>query len=173
MPNAQRLLCALTLLLFCPSALAAQVTAVPEGTPPVEHVTDDEPPREVQAFWINVGPAIGGAGGGFHVSASMQINDHLWTGRFVSTEAILGGDTLGDLGVLYGRSTAGRFGLASGAAGLGIVQGETTTIGLPVEIQAYFRPLPFAGLGVTLFGNVNPAQPFAGVAVALQLGDGP
>ena len=174
MPNAQRLLCALTLLLLlCPSALAAQVTAVPGEALPVYQVTDDEPAPEARGFWVNVGPAFGGEGPGFHVSGSMQINDHLWSGRYVRTEDILGSDILGDLGVLYGRSAPGDFGFASVAAGLGVVQGETTTIGLPVEVQAYLRHLPFAGLGVTLFGNINPEQPFGGLAIALQLGAGP
>ena len=90
-----------------------------------------------------------------------------------STERFFSGAPLTEVGVLYGRSAPGDFGFASVAAGMGVVQGETTIIGLPVEVQAYLRPLPFAGLGVTLFGNINPEQPFGGLAIALQLGTGP
>jgi len=62
--------------------------------------------------------------------------------------------------------------IASGSAALRVVSERSTTIGLPVQVQVCVRPIRGAGLDVTLFGNVNPAQPFAGVAVALQLGDG-
>jgi hypothetical protein len=43
-------------------------------------------------------------------------------------------------------------------------------IGLPLELQAFWRPGGLVGLGLYGFANLNQAQSFAGVTLSLQLG---
>jgi len=108
----------------------------------------------------------------FHVDALPLTEEHLWSARGVYTEPPFSGDALTEVGVLYGRVASAPLAFASVSAGLSVVSERSTTIGLPVQVQAYVRPIPGAGLGVTLFGNVNPVRSFAGVGIALQVGSG-
>jgi len=104
-----------------------------------------------------------------------------------------------DVGVMYGRSAKSSYGVVSISAGLGLVGGvkrgsylrsnfqsgygwftivrdeyeknEFLTIGIPAEIQAYWTPFSKLGIGLTLYGNLNPEKPFAGLLVSIQIGD--
>jgi hypothetical protein len=98
-----------------------------------------------------------------------------------------------DFGVLYGVRTSGkRLGFVSFAAGLSYVRivrhGQylgsdggwfgtsfyqskiSKTVGLPLEAQAVFKPFSPFGLGLLLYGNVNPVSSFWGVGVSLSVG---
>jgi hypothetical protein len=88
-----------------------------------------------------------------------------------------------DIGLLYGRMTKGKWGYASAAGGLALTllrmneesssggfQIYHTTVGLPLELQAFLTPLPFAGIGVVASADINPKQSFAGIFLSLQIG---
>lgn len=49
-------------------------------------------------------------------------------------------------------------------------QGVSTVVGLPIEVQAFWRPGSLVGLGLYGFANFNQAQSFAGLTLGLQLG---
>ncbi len=104
-----------------------------------------------------------------------------------------------DAGVMYGGIAKSKYGFASISAGLGLVCGvkrgryiddnrddsygwffikidqyekiDFLTLGIPTEIQAFWTPFSKLGIGVTLYGNLNPEKPFAGLLVSIQIGD--
>ena len=87
-------------------------------------------------------------------------------------------DTMGDLGVLYGRTLSSR-GIGHLAAAAGVAYTEVqgcddpngcATVGVPVTVELALTPLEFFGVGAQLFGNVNPNAFFGGAAILLQLG---
>lgn len=136
-----------------------------------------------------------GAGTGA-LYASYQTGVHVFSLRTVVVTEVFG-DTGGDVGVLYGRATTGPNSHASFGIGLAVVfvdynpdglnlcglfgsrddcpaRGRDENVlafGVPVEVQLFWRPLAFVGLGVYGFANLNPEAPFAGLALGLQLGD--
>ena len=93
-------------------------------------------------------------------------------------------DSVGDVGLLYGRSTVGGAGSASLAAGLSFVEasidcpalfsGEVCdngrTVGVPIVASASWRPARFIGLGVRTFLNINSIDPFFGAVAAIEIG---
>lgn len=104
-----------------------------------------------------------------------------------------------DVGVMYGGIAKSKYGFASISAGLGLVGGvkrgrylgynrddscgwffiridqyekiDFLTFGIPAEIQAFWTPFSKLGIGVTVYGNLNPEKPFAGLLVSIQVGD--
>jgi len=104
-----------------------------------------------------------------------------------------------DVGVMYGRIAKSKYGFASVSAGLGLVGGvkrgtylgdnldddygwfvikidryekdKFVTLGFPAEIQAFWTPLSKLGIGITLYGNLNPEKSFAGFLVSIQIGN--
>jgi hypothetical protein len=114
-----------------------------------------------------------------------------------SVFSLLGGhtpeETIWDLGALYGAISKRRFGFVSAAAGLAVVGGVKRgaflrreggwfsirdvyevrhfhTVGMPLEAQAFFTPLPFFGLGLELYANLNPVRSYKGLNFCLQFG---
>jgi hypothetical protein len=83
---------------------------------------------------------------------------------------------------MFGQILKGRWGSISCAGGVAVTfvrtddlaQGNDpvphTTIGLPIELQAFVTPLPFAGIGITGLANINPKRAFAGAFLTLQVG---
>jgi hypothetical protein len=87
----------------------------------------------------------------------------------------------GDVAGMYGRIYKGRWGSIAGAAGAAVTfirtdrtgggeQTASTTIGLPLQVQAVFTPFSFIGLGVSGTANINPVETFAGAFITLQIG---
>ena len=95
-----------------------------------------------------------------------------------------------DFGVMIGRASRSRHGLSYAAAGVGLVHSvtrgrlvqpgvwffgpeyeriERTTVGIPVELGAIAH-VGVIGIGVSLFGDINPAQSFVGLALTVPLG---
>lgn len=82
---------------------------------------------------------------------------------------------------LLGKSDLGHVSVASGAALVfyrDVDYGEDepvirtgTTLGLPIEVQFMFTPLPYLGIGFVGTGNVNFESSFGGLFLALQVGD--
>jgi hypothetical protein len=132
-------------------------------------------------YWLTGGVGFGSRGGAAAVGGSYRFGQNLLSARAAGTIAFFG-DELWDIGVLYGRANQPSFIHFSLAAGIGAVGGsgrETlfdpgerlpTTIGVPVEAQLFFRPVPLLGVGLYGFGNVNREESFVGLAAAVQLG---
>jgi|GEM_PF-1799835 len=86
-------------------------------------------------------------------------------------------ELLFDLGVLYSWVRARAPFMISAGAGLGYLrvagnseEEDIDTIGIPLEVKAFFRPVPVLGVGVCGFGNLNLERSFFGVAFCLQAG---
>lgn len=98
-------------------------------------------------------------------------------------------DKFGELGLLYNVNTRGGHGALSGmlAASAGVSmarisyrksqnppgsleQIHRTTVGLPLELSAFWDPVTFLGIGLTAFADVNSTRSFAGGLLSLQLG---
>jgi hypothetical protein len=86
-----------------------------------------------------------------------------------------------DAGLLLGRALRSGYAHASLGAGVAWVGGERegaageverlpATLGIPLEVQLFVRPLDFMGIGVYGFGDWNRERSFAGVAASIQLG---
>lgn len=133
-------------------------------------------------FWLNIGPAIGTSGSLSGIaSVSYQFGTHLLSLRGSVTGEVFG-DHFSDISLLYGRATTHPSYHVSFAAGIARVTGQrneglfgpkeklSATIGFPSEMQIYWKPASFFGLGITGFTNINREQSFAGMALSLQLG---
>ena len=131
--------------------------------------------RPPVTWWGQVALGAGGAAdSGFYasaISAAVQVRHILLMGRMAS----LGTENrtrMGEVGVLVGVATRPAAFHAGIAAGLGIATADqdSSAIALPIEAQLSWRPIPWAGLGARLFGNINRMTNFGGVTVALQVG---
>ena len=163
----------------------SSATASLPAAPPDSAAASASPPK---GLWIDLGLGTGTLGAGGHVQLSARSNRSLFTLRFAGTEEtnLLGPSTsAADVGFLYGRTAdlEDDWALASMSLGVGIVRSaspqegnglsgrsnETFTLGIPLSARLGAQ-LPFAGLGVQIFGNLNPKQSFAGLVVSVQLG---
>lgn len=95
-----------------------------------------------------------------------------------------------EFGVLYGR----RFGAGAGcnafSIGLGLVNSlhrgallnqppyglnheavKITSVGVSLDIQIFFTPFRYFGIGLSLAGNLNPTRSFGGFLICIQAGD--
>lgn len=88
------------------------------------------------------------------------------------------GDTLEEVGILYGRRRASSFGYLAIAGGLAAVQAKgftgatgerRKTIGLPVTAEAGLQSR-LLGVGIQAFANLNTVSLFGGVSLFVQLG---
>jgi hypothetical protein len=135
-------------------------------------------------FWIGAGLGAGSEDFAGSFNISYQTGANLFSFRLAATAGPLFDDGFSDVALLYGRATrmpGGRY-QASAAVGLGVADGcrgggvfagcrETASaIGLPIEVQAFWRPARFIGFGFYGFANLNHVQSFAGLTLGLQLG---
>ncbi|MDO9340471.1 MAG: hypothetical protein Q7T72_08095 [Bacteroidales bacterium] len=96
------------------------------------------------------------------------------------------------VGVLLGKGSSRKYLQFQFSCGLGITGGikrgdflynngdwfrsdyyerdKFITPSIPVEIDLLFKPIKYAGIGVTLFGNLNFVRPYCGFAVKLSMG---
>ena len=84
-----------------------------------------------------------------------------------------------DYGILYGPIWQSECGYISVGAGIGLVRAtyespinitSNTSISLPLEIQWFWRPTRFVGVGVYTFTSLNFEKPLYGVMLCAQLG---
>jgi hypothetical protein len=135
------------------------------------------------SFWLGAGLGAGSEDFAGSFNASYQFGASLISLRAAGTAGLYD-DGFSDYAVLYGRATrpsAGRY-QVSAAVGLGLVSGceidgwlagcsdVSTVVGLPLEVQAFWRPGSLIGLGLYGFANLNDARSFAGLTLGLQLG---
>ena len=138
-------------------------------------------------FWFNLGLGSGTVGdnGGvsFLLNPCYQNQNNLWSFRLLFCGELFG-KSLNDYGIMYGRVLHSTTLFVSAGAGVALVDGkishglfsgeETQKInmipGVPMEVQLFWRPLSFIGLGLYGFANLNNEESFSGVAVTLQAG---
>jgi hypothetical protein len=157
--------------------------------------------------WITLGIGPGGVtnGGsgqswiGSQLAASWCNSAGMWTVRFSScTEFVLLGsadplETVGDLGVLYGkRWSQPGLGFMSLSGGVALVHGvrrgefirssggwfgtshyeeeSFVTVGLPVDVQFALAAFQGIGLAADFFGNLNSERTYGGASVSLIIG---
>jgi hypothetical protein len=143
-------------------------------------------PANEKYFWVNFGLGKGSVGThafALEANSSYQFGKSLITLRSAGT-AELFGKSIGDYGLLYGiilkqQPTFVSFGVGLAFVGGSISQGLFSTkepekigptIGLPLEVQLFFRPARFLGIGLYGFANLNPEESFVGATISLQLG---
>ena len=148
-----------------PSNLSGQTTA---------------PATQRTTFWGTI--ALGQAGisdsGMIHSSIGLSVQHRhlLVTGRATGNQQGQKGDyrmRIKDAGILAGYATMPPAKLHfSIAGGLGIVHDidDSSTVGFPVEAQASWRVLPWAGLGLRIFGVPNSLANYGGISLALDVG---
>jgi hypothetical protein len=131
-------------------------------------------------FWGSI--ALGQAGitdsGMIHssIGLSLQRRHLIVTGRVSANQQGQRGDyhtRIQDVGILAGYATTPRAPLHfSVAGGLAVVRdiNDSTTLGLPIEANATWRFLPWAGLGLRVFGVGNKLADYGGISLALQVG---
>jgi hypothetical protein len=66
-----------------------------------------------------------------------------------------------EIGGLYHFHSTRRFGTISAGAGIGVICGvhdkdTFTTVGLPIELKAFFTPVRYFGIGLGFITNINP-----------------
>jgi len=136
---------------------------------------DTAAPEEPGFIWLSGGLGVGSAGVAEGLSLSFQSGRRVVTLRGIA-QFVPVGPTVGELGILFlgqGSKVPG----SSFATGLAYVTGETvdnfkpfSTVGIPIEVQWFAAPLPFAGIGLYLFGNLNTTESFGGLLLTLKLG---
>jgi hypothetical protein len=149
-------------------------------------------------YWINggIGGSSSGLSGGLSISA--RAGKSLFSLRYINSskygESWLGGYTtpeiVWEISPLYGLIAKGKWVCASISGGLGLVAGTkhgkflgissgwintyekvpVATVGIPLEIQLFFTPTSFFGIGVNGFANLNAAKPYSGILICIQFG---
>jgi len=135
------------------------------------------------SFWFAAGLGAGSEDFAGSLNASYQFGGNVVSLRAAGTSGLFD-DGFNDYAVLYGRGTqpSGKRYKVSAAAGVGLVGGcridgwlsgcrdVSTVVGLPLEVQAFWRPGNLIGLGLYGFANFNRARSFAGLTLGLQIG---
>ncbi|MHB2148479.1 hypothetical protein ACX8XP_05435 [Calditrichota bacterium LG25] len=158
-------------------------------------------------WWGNVGMGSGWVAGGlgsndggltFGVNFSGQSKNNILSVRYVIVQEFqllwpdLPEENVWDVGLLYGKSAKASYGLASIAAGIGVVGGvrrgdkigssggffEETyyekltflTVGVPIETQLFWTPFSFVGIGIYGFANLNMEKSYWGGLFSIQFG---
>ncbi len=165
-------------------SLVILILSIGNSTIYAQSVSDN---TKADLYWVNAGigfSSFSSPGISSVTSFSYQTGKHLISTRFISNiEPCFGGtcpdETVWDIGILYGRSSKTSYGLASLSGGISIVGGavyqrdeEVTflTIGIPIEVQLFWTPASFLGIGIYGFANLNPKESFAGALLCIQLG---
>ncbi len=125
----------------------------------------------------NLGSVAGILGASYHDRGTML------TLRTTVNRGDLLGDEINDVGLLYcfpfgterlHLSAGIGIGGVWGSYGVGpsgsYREGLPFTVGVPVELQAFFRPLRFLGIGGYGFANINSAKSIAGAGLGVQFG---
>ena len=138
--------------------------------------------------WINwsAGPSFDG---GMAAVASFNVQHKQFVISMRHTGAIdgagllsfgLAGESYSDHALLFRLAAQQKWAHASLATDIArfkrtqitFFDGETVKsgIGLPLEAQLMIKVLPFAGIGATVFGNLNSDKSFGGFTLGLQIG---
>lgn len=145
-------------------------------------VQDQSAINRRDTYWLGAGLGVGSEDFSGQLNASYQFSANLISFRMAGTAGLFD-DGFSDYALLYGRATRGArdrhhlsaaLGLAlvggCSGGGLGGCQEIRSVLGLPLELQAFWRPGKVVGLGLYGFANLNHSRSFAGLTVSLQLG---
>jgi len=132
-------------------------------------------PRHPVRVWATYGVGAGSMAYAGALGVSFQTGHDLFTARAAGTGVPFVNVGLGDIGLLYGRSSADGCTNASVSAGLSYTSGrvygrDVRTIGVPVEASVTLLPCAYVGIGVGVFGNLNLTLPFCGGTIFLRVG---
>jgi hypothetical protein len=145
-------------------------------------VQKPSPTTRRDTYWLGAGLGLGSEDFGAQLNASYQSGANLFSLRIASTAGLFE-DGFTDYALLYGRATraAGERHLLGAAVGVAVVDGcrgggfggcqdVPAVFGLPLELQAFWRPGKTVGLGLYGFANFNRSRSFAGLTLSLQVG---
>ncbi len=143
-------------------------------------------------YWINGGIGLGSAGGSAGVNVFYQTGMHVVSIRFVYNEEmrIMGPDppeSVRDLGALYGlilkKTQTDLASISAGVSFVGVIlRGRYfyssaeyekltyRTVGLALDGQFFWTPLPYFGLGVDIPANLNRDRSYVAMLFSLQCG---
>lgn len=135
------------------------------------------------SFWFAAGLGAGSEDLAGSLNASYQFGASVISLRTSATAGLFD-DGFTDYALLYGRATrrAGQRYHAAFGLGVSVVDGcpvdgflggcqdFSMVAGLPIEVQAFWRPGNLIGLGLYGFANFNEARSFAGLTLGLQIG---
>ena len=148
-------------------------------------------------IWLNIAGGLvssssGTEPGSVGASLNLMTQEHqLLTLRFAGNPTADGNH---DVGLLYGLIAKDNNGYVSGSLGVAYTQAATcndtsssssdpwdfswdlcsdtvtSTVGLPLEVQAFLTPFANVGFGLIGFGNINSQSSFGGLMLSLQFG---
>jgi len=144
---------------------------------------DSGPASRRDTYWVGAGLGVGSEDFGGQLNGSYQFGANLISLRIASTAGLFD-DGFTDYGILYGRANreAGDRHLLAIAAGVAVMDGcrgggifsdcreVSAVIGLPLELQAVYRPGKLIGIGFYGFANLNQTRSFGGLTLGLQVG---
>ena len=144
-------------------------------------------------WWVNLGAGPSLVGSDFSMNGGMvycyQFENSIISGRIIGLTNI--NPTvqkidptsikykMSDYGILYGPIWQSEYSYISIGVGIGLVRAayikpeytETnTSISLPLEVQWFWRPVDFAGVGIYAYTSLNFEKMLYGVMFCAQLG---
>lgn len=153
---------------------------------------DSNPQTPKKYFWIDAGLQGFGSpydfGGAGVLAISYLPGSSLYTARFILTVNIpqefafntnyFGTTELYEFGLLYGRALNTKYLFVSGSFGVSAVHWKSgvskndriTTIGLPLEVQAFLTPAPVLAFGIKYVVNINYKYIVTGGFVCVRFG---
>ncbi len=131
-------------------------------------------------FWLNEGMGVGSRLLAANVSINFQRTQFLIT-IHASADGTIFGETLDDYGLLIGitnRSSEFHFSCSIGIAGVQRTEFDkylhihysSRVVGFPLEIQMYYRPLRFFGIGSSAFLFLSRLGTMLGITASSQFG---
>lgn len=129
-----------------------------------------------QALWASAGVGPGTEAAAVLVSLRYSRGGHLLSARTAGSFGISEGEGRTDFGLLYGRRVRWHTLYAHASAGAAFVVHEEADVetsgglGIPLSVGVGWAPVPFVGLGLEAFGDVNPTEHFGGIVLTVELG---
>jgi hypothetical protein len=144
-------------------------------------------------WWVNLGAGPSLVGSDFSMNAGMvycyQFERSIISGRIIgltninpTVQKIDPASTrykMSDYGILYGPIWQSECSYFSIGTGIGLVRAAyvtpedittNTSISLPLEVQWFWRPVYFAGVGIYAYSSLNFEKMLYGVMLCAQLG---
>lgn len=193
MPHTRLRRTALPLLLVATAALATLAPAPASGQtlgPPVV-MEEEGPPAGPILFWGSYGVGtpfvVGGdpEGGSRFAMLGLERDGKSVMVRVsrVTDPYGVDSDPLDEYALMFGLSAQPSLFHLTASVGIGRVTGfecvdsdepeeceEAGTFGFPTFLEATFDPLPFLGVGVQAYGNINPDASFGGIGLVGRIG---
>ena len=149
--------------------------------------------QENHPWWVNLGAGPSLVGSNFSMNGGMvycyQFEKSILSGRIIGSTNInptvqridpsVTKYKMTDYGILYGPLWQLNRGYISIGAGVGLVRAAyvnsdnisaNSSISLPLEIQWFWRPVNFAGVGIYTYSSLNFEKILYGIMLCAQLG---